>query len=424
MKFFNIIKISLYFIFPCYFIYMYLLARKMIPPVDIYAVIKLILISVGFISMSRIKQRNGAYGFMVFFIIYTVLSGLLYLFIDRPLSCYTDALSNFILPMLMFFVGMDSTVNHNKFVRNFSIGFAVALLLTIPPYITLSPWYYDYIYNSWFEGSQSVGFEYRLDYLRFGAVFTDSYYVMYLSFSILAYFLQDVIINKSRDWVSYIVICLCIISLILCQQRTALLMTALSIPYFLIFRSGKIKALVPFLFLFFVVAIGVTMFQSVRMGDLTSLISDRVDNMAFSTAFGEREDKVTKVFNIWQNPVFGDGVGVYSHEAYRLGKTSVNDCAWIKLLVENGVVGLSLFILFIICTLIHAVKRIKYYYSEVLIIMFFMVAMIGSDSLSMITLLSLFFWFAIGRIWNSHPSTTNVAILKNEKFSIFAGTTR
>lgn len=351
---------------------------------------------VGGMSILYVNYNKDAKLLVLLFILYTALSGVVYIFNDRPISCYIDAVRNYILPMLMFFIGMNCSFDTYKFITPFAYTLTVTLLVTLFAYVTFAPWYTSYVTSN----VRADEIDATLNFLRFSGPYQDNYYIQYLCVGMLAYYLYKVIVLKIRGKFDYFILIILVLSLIMCQQRSAMLFTFLSIPYFLFFTKHRMKYITVILLILFVVAVVAYYYVDVDRTDaITRLLSDRAENMTFSKAFGERREKVLRVFPVWSNIIFGDGVGVYSHEAFYNGFVSVNDNGWIKLLVEQGIVGVLFFVYIVVISLNKAIKRIREYIPEVFIIIFYMVAMVGSDSLSMVIEHSVFFWFALGRIW-------------------------
>lgn len=386
--------------FPCYLIYQYFIARGLVGNGQFLAIAKFLVIITGLLSFFSIKNKNAVFGMITIFIIYTILSVFQYTFNNKPISCYFDAINNFIIPIFMFYVGMNSRMPNNKFITLFAVATSISVLLTIPAYVTFAPWYVNYVHSNWLSGLQTSSFEYKLETLRFGGVFADSYGVMYLCFPVFVFCLYEIFVKKTGNVFMYFVAALNAVSLLLCQQRTAMFFLFASLLYFLVIGGHKLKNILILAIIGFVFAYLFIKSNAERFADIALLLQDRSEKMSFFTAFEERRDKVFSVFSVWDNVIFGDGVGVYSHEAFRKGLISVNDNGWIKLLVENGIIGLLLFISIVVTSLRKALKNMTNYHTEIIIIIFYLVAMIGSDSLSMMTAFSIFFWFAIGRIWN------------------------
>jgi hypothetical protein len=97
--------------------------------------------------------------------------------------------------------------------------------------------------------------------------------------------------------------------------------------------------------------------------------------------------------------LFGHGLGSASHQAHYLGFSSITDGQYFKILYELGIFGFFLFLAIIFFSLIRGFKFFNYYYIEVLIILFFVIANVGANPLSMPIIIAIF-WFSLGRIWN------------------------
>lgn len=403
----KIISNLFYYSYPLFSFMQYLVARGWMGTNYAATIFKIALLTEGIISLNKIKTKNIGYYLFSLFFIYSLCSGIGYLYSNRPFICYYDALTNYLLPMLMFYIGMNSNIDKGKFINLMTWSLGFVLILTIPAYLSFSPWYVDFIKRSYSE-STSVSVDYVLSALRFGGPFADNYIIMYTCTPILAFYLNDIIVNENKRVLNYIIVTIYSIAIILCQQRSAMLFTFIAFPFFMYYSRHRTKNLLYFTIITLLLSMIVTLSLSDRMEDIFSLISDRIDKMSFDEAFGERREKVFRVFGEWTNILFGDGVGVYSHKAFSKGFVSVNDNGWFKLLTENGIVGVFIFLWLTSATLFRALKYKKQFLAEIFIITFFLFAMIGSDSLSMDCVQPLLFWLSIGLIWS--PNRKDISL--------------
>lgn len=97
--------------------------------------------------------------------------------------------------------------------------------------------------------------------------------------------------------------------------------------------------------------------------------------------------------------LFGLGMGSCGHAAHYAGCEAITDVEYMKLFYEFGMFGISLLGFIIVSTLIRGIKRIKYLLGEVLILLYYLAAGIGSDSLTFF-IFSVMFWYTLGRVWN------------------------
>ena len=380
----------------CYVLFQYVEARLSLPANYFITAIKLSVLLLFFNILNKRSYYHSITTLFSVFIIYIVLSGWKYLLDDRPFFVYYDALSNFVMPMLMFYVGVHYDMKEKMYL-SFAIAFAIPLLLTMVDYLRLSPWYLNYLI-SYRHDNGTIDEGLLLNNLHFSGPFVETYFLMYLGFPVLAYVLEKIMLKKERSWILFTLVSIFFISLILCQQRTAMISAVFALVYYAFFsKNWKMLGSI-FFAVVVIVALSFALGGGDRIADIQLLLLDRTENMSFSSAFGQRQDNVFRVFPVWQDYILGDGVGFYSHAAHYSGYISVNDCGWIKLLVENGALGVLLFLIIVTKTIFRGF-RLKYY-CEVLIILFFMLAMVGSDSLSMDISHSLFFWYTIGYIWN------------------------
>ena len=101
--------------------------------------------------------------------------------------------------------------------------------------------------------------------------------------------------------------------------------------------------------------------------------------------------------------VFGQGIGRFSNEAKLYGYPSIMDSEWIKLLCEIGIVGVSLIVIFFIRIIKMGLSNYKNNFFELSVIIFFLISMIGSNSLEQpIVKHSVFLWFCAGQILNKY----------------------
>ena len=402
MKFSPLLEKGFCYCFSCWVVFTLFSALGWISHNYFYVLTKILMFLWGIWACFKYNNIiKGINGLMLFFIIYILLSGLVYFFNNRPIDCYLDSLDTFVNPMLLFFSGIQCKRKHDL-ISIFSIALVFVLIISLIAYITLSSWYVDYITSlRTVRLDADVDISYMESHLRFSATMASSYFVMYMCLPVLAFHLNKILIDNNGGVLNYVICVVCIISLFLCQQRTAILFAFLSVPFFLFFldKRGRYAILTAVILIAIIYFFG-EMALTGHFSNISEMVSERIEKMSFSEAYGERRDLVNRVFPVWSNTILGDGVGVYSHTAHYAGYISVNDNAYIKLLVENGVVGLLLYSVIIISTLIKAFKNSRLYCSEILIILFFSVAMIGSDSLSMVSFYSIFFWFSIGSVWN------------------------
>ena len=130
------------------------------------------------------------------------------------------------------------------------------------------------------------------------------------------------------------------------------------------------------------------------------MLTLRTEDMTFSSAYNERQGLSNKLMAQWSYPIFGHGIGSGGPTSRFLGYGGVTDAAYTKLLFENGIMGIILFVILILSSIFRGLKNFKYYIVELSIICFVAIAMTGSNTLSLAYLYILPFWYMLGKIWN------------------------
>jgi hypothetical protein len=130
-----------------------------------------------------------------------------------------------------------------------------------------------------------------------------------------------------------------------------------------------------------------------------TLVEERIELMDFEDAMSHR----TNQYNIRRSSdlflIFGSGMGSCGHAAVFAGYKGVADGEFVKTFYEYGVVGCFILGSIILSSLYRGVKFFKLYNVEVLIMVFYLAAGIGSNSLTFF-IYSIMFWYSMGRIWN------------------------
>ena len=128
----------------------------------------------------------------------------------------------------------------------------------------------------------------------------------------------------------------------------------------------------------------------------------RFTQMGASDAFeveGSRTEQIRTTLASWENFITGNGMGTAGSKARAMGYPGMSDGNYIKLLVEEGIIGFAIFMALIISTFIKALKNFKYLSMECCVVGSLIFTMLGSDSL-MFTFYIVPYWYVIGKVWN------------------------
>ena len=138
-------------------------------------------------------------------------------------------------------------------------------------------------------------------------------------------------------------------------------------------------------------------FISVIIDTFLERVEDTQENGLHNVS---RDSQVALTLNSWNNYIFGEGLGSRGGVARRLGYPGVTDNGYIKLMVEQGIIGLFFLISIIIGSALHAFKKREYLAQELLMMGYVLFTMIGANSLGMEFDYMIIMWFAMGHIWN------------------------
>lgn len=99
--------------------------------------------------------------------------------------------------------------------------------------------------------------------------------------------------------------------------------------------------------------------------------------------------------------LLGEGFGKYNAiVSYQFGMTSIPDGEYMKIIAEQGFVGLTITMLIFVLCLVKSVIYFKHLYFELFIVLMLLICMIGADPLSTSDKHCIIYWLALGQISN------------------------
>lgn len=351
---------------------------------------------------------------LIVYIIYNILSVFAFQLADVDFDAYLYDLQSFLLPMLAFFLGANNKDVSFRFYDSLLHGVLFCLIVGLFFYFLLPSWYslkLIEIHNStgYLEEISTIGDTSGfLQYARFSSFIGDSYVIQYLGISAASYLFFRInkvySINVKLNFFYFFSVLIIIISIILSLQRSAWAYLVIIILFYLLIGlnhkySLQWKYAIIFLVLISLIT-SIVSFSSDRSGQILSQLTDRLSDFSFSKALSGRSGQYNSLWSNWNHYIFGHGMGSGGAIARISGKPGASDAGYMKILYENGMVGSSIFLMIVVSTILRMLKYRRYYYIEIHIVLFFLVAMIGSNSLCISFFYSIPFWFAIGRIWN------------------------
>lgn len=373
-----------------------IIAGPFILAVDFFAIVYII---------KSLGEKNRSLGKRVFLIwfFYNILSVLGYLWNGKPVDCYFSIIRPLIFPMLFFFAGNDYKEKGNRFYDFYLISCIICFVIGIVLFMTMPPFYLDYLKSlladSWYE--QNTSDSYIMEFGRMSSFFKDSYAISYLSVPALAlslgFMMKKTVFNQR---LLYLFAFICFLSAMLCQQRAAMVCAMLVFVFFLFYNKKISKTKIIVVSILFIVVGSIYIVNDERYEAINTMLTSRFEDMSSKESLNSgRTDQYTSAIEGCNNLVLGDGIGSGSSVVRKYGFKGVSDGEYVRILVESGIIGLSLFLFLVMITLKRCFRYLKKNVIELCIVCFFLLAMTGSNSLSIHFLYSCIFWYAIGNVW-------------------------
>ena len=400
--------------FPIVMIYMLLqFSGYRFPIIGIY--LRIALLYSAIVSFKYVR-RGIVLEFLLIYIAYCLISVVSVWDNSVELEGYSYDVLNYLLPMLAFFLGSNTNNNDNQYYRWFLYSVLFCFGLGLIFYFFSYDWYVEKVSNRYSDriGTELSSLDHLHEKTRFSSFMYTSYPIQYFGISALSYLLFLIYKHEGslKTGIFYAVsLMVILLSIILCQQRAAWGYMAVLLAFYMFIASGRKGRIWKSVLggVLILLAMGIFMSNS---GTIKEVLSLRLSEMSFSTAMSGREDQYQSLWSNWTNPFLGQGMGSGGAIARIAGLPGASDANYMKILYENGVVGAFLFLGIILPTLMRVFKNAKRYYVELHIIVFFLFAMIGSNSLCISIYYSVIFWFAIGRVWNNNYIINTVEISK------------
>ena len=369
----------------------------------------------GIVSFLKVETSQFKMLFTLL-LVYVFLSIFSYAFNNVPFVAYYSDLRSVFISMLFVYVGMQYKDEDIYKIFVYSTLFCDISGLVL--YFWQPDWYVgfktDVYLDAWYAVGSNVNEENVMTNgltSRFSSFFPNSYPIAFYNIFSLCIVFNDLYRAKEKRLIksNYIlmgIVAICIVAISLTLTRIAILYLGLLLLYFLYYGyHHKKKNRLLFLWMLIVIigfiAIAIIYILQSGFGELIiEHFLGRFDSAAMTEAHeGSRSDQIAGVLEIWNNIIFGDGMGSRGGAVRKLGMAGLTDCNWVRILVEYGIVGSFLFISVIGITLKRASHFRRYLTTEMMIIMYVVLAMIVSDAFSKGHMI-LLFWFAVGRVWN------------------------
>lgn len=374
-------------------------------------------IIIGFSCYAKIQDYVGVKLLFLLWILYILISGLT---ADLPARYMAEEFKRFIAPTLFVYVGMYSKKDdiYKYFLYSIFVSVVVGFVLLIQQ----PAWYINFLIecfnNTWYADSSEDASSIMETAFRFQSFFVDSYAISYFVSFALCIVLCDIyktnsILKSQKIKLLYLIVF--VVAIILSGFRVAMAYMLLAflwmLAYGIVTKNPHKKIFVGAVIAFFafVLAIFVFLSDNEYFSFLKENLTERLSDMSFENAMeGSRNAQKEKVLESWQDIIFGDGTSSKGAQARIDELPAITDGGYVKMLVENGIVGVSIFAMIILITIRKCLANLRYYMVELLIIGYVLVSMLGANSLAMHWCFVILFWFAVGRVWNEYVLTERI----------------
>lgn len=393
----------LFSFFPLYMLHMFLGMLG----INLFITTFLYIFSIYYGVKVSIISSNFKYFKFLFtgYIIYNVLSIIHYSFNGIPLSVFGTDFLNVVYPMIFFYIGLNSQKTDNRFYIGILLGSLFCFIVGFYLHFSIPQWYLDWKVeqqnNMWsrkFGDVSEYGF---LEMGRFSSFLASSYTTSTLSVIGLSISI-NYLFRRKKFYTYFFIFIVSVLAMFISMQRVGILYGLFVISLYNLYGIFcKKKNIKRFLLLeiFVIVICMVSLSMNNRNFQVFDAVSSKLTNTMIKDAFNERAGQYKNIMDNWKNYWFGDGLGSGGHAALKEGFVAVADGNYYKLLFETGIFGFIWFAFLMILTILKALKKYKYYSIELLIVLYYLAAMLGANILEFrFAVIPL--WYCIGRIWN------------------------
>lgn len=298
--------------------------------------------------------------------------------------------------MIAYWIGRYSTNNNlERIFSNAIVPLVLTSLFGIYCYLFRPSWYMSMLYAQYLD----VGQQSFQEFARLRSIFPSPYTLAYFCSMMMAWLWFKLFCEKKATLHLYMLICILLVTLILCMMRAPWACTCFSFCLSLFYamkyapKSNLFKRLLPL----GILGILITSYVSIKIDteDLLFLTEK------FSTVSSNQKELVSQRASLYdiKQSWLGEGAGRHASYADEYPPNyQLPDGEYQKLQVEVGNIGM-----FCLCILfglggLKAIRHLKYLYLELCIVLMCMITMLGASSLTMPNEHPFIFWLALGQI--------------------------
>lgn len=357
-----------------------------------------------------IKSPKWIDWFILFFILFI-------LFVSS-LENYNSELIYFgfrhqLLLTLFFIVGENPRLASWQIFRKAKNPILIISIIGLILFVTQPSWYISWKMTMW---ADDVSNSRILEMARLSAFWEYPYWISYGCALLYIFIIYRLYLKGSKAKVlDVVVLSFLLLIMLLAQQRAPILfILSITLSYLFVSIVRRTKDIAYFrkqlVLLVALIFIGIVILFSFLDADVLISINRKIEALSGSSNESFLSHRMSLFSDIkgQGNSFFGAGIGKYSHEAFRLGKQAITDQQYYAVYMETGIAGCIGYLIIIGSVIIRGLNNFKYYYFELSVVLFYLLAMFGANPLSSEPLHTIIFWLCCGRIYNKKCLRVNI----------------
>lgn len=283
---------------------------------------------------------------------------------------------------------------------------AICCIIGIYWYFFPPNWYLNNTLKTieYFGGMNDLGTILELSRLR--SIFGSPYNIAYMCTICITYLFTKLYKFKEKYKKYYIFILIYTIAMLFCMMRAPIVCV---IFFFLIFQvysfkyRGEFLRFIKIIVLTLLIVLTITLILNTLDPTILEFIEIKFLSVVNPDELINDRLNLYSSFNYSYN-LIGDGVGRHAFYVNTFTpQKAISDGEYTKIIVEQGYIGLTIYILFLLALIIKCLIHFKYLIFELCIILFYAITMIGANPLSTPDKYCFIFWLIAGYISSFNP---------------------
>jgi hypothetical protein len=306
---------------------------------------------------------------------------------------------------LFYLIGAhESNLNSIPILERGMIPFITVCVIGLVLYITIPEWYLA-IKIDRAPDNVDVTEGYLSEVTRLSAFWDFPYWISYGCAIFYTYFITKKYYDLGLNKKHVILLLFLLLIAVLSQQRASVGYIILVTLYYILqslFRKRiKINDISWISMFVSVLIISVILFLSLVDESVLEILFSKFSMLSDTKEFVSDRADIFETFYKKPITIFGDGLGAYNHTAMNFNRPAITDHQYLKILYENGLYGCLGFLLIFLSVIKRAVTRFECFRTELGIIFFFLISMLGADCMFVSQEHSPILWYCCGRVLNT-----------------------